>query len=345
MKIAVLGTGSWGTALAKVLAENGQEVMLWGRNEKVVSEINQSKQNSHYLPNITLPDNLLATANLETALYQAHMILIVVPTAGIRQLSQKIGEYLFKFPNQQPILIHATKGLELGSNLRVSEIIEDVIPSNLYGSLVVLSGPSHAEEVARQDITTLTAASKELEVAKKVQDVFMNDYFRVYTNDDVIGVELGAALKNIIAIAAGLVYGLGYGDNAKAALITRGLAEISRLGIALGADPLTFSGLSGVGDLIVTCTSPHSRNWQAGNLLAQGHSMTEVNAIIHMVVEGFTTAKAAYDLSNQHNIELPITEALYRLLYEGVDIKASVQALMSREGKQEASLEQHIENN
>ncbi|UUX32920.1 NAD(P)H-dependent glycerol-3-phosphate dehydrogenase [Fundicoccus culcitae] len=342
MKIAVLGTGSWGSALAKVLAENAHTVQLWGRNTEVVASINQHHKNEQYLGDTILPHSIKATTNLEHALEGVDLILIVVPTIAIRSISQAVAVYLKKNPDHQPILVHATKGLELDTHLRVSEIIESEISSELYQSLVVLSGPSHAEEVARRDITTITAASHDLEASGIVQKAFMNDYFRVYTNEDVIGVELGAALKNIIAIVAGISAELGYGDNAKAGLITRGLAEITRLGVALGADPLTFSGLSGVGDLIVTCTSPHSRNWQAGKLLAQGYSMDEVNEKIKMVVEGFTTTKAAYELAQKQGVEMPITEALYRLLYEESDIRSGLSGLMSRVGKQEASLEQHL---
>ncbi|MGO4938132.1 NAD(P)H-dependent glycerol-3-phosphate dehydrogenase [Fundicoccus sp. Sow4_H7] len=342
MKIAVLGTGSWGTALAKVLGENGHEVILWGRKKETIEEINHKHSNSSYLPHTLLAETIKATTDLEEAVVNAKLILLVIPTVAMREVSHSLFKYLEKHPEQQPIITHATKGLELETNLRVSEIIESEIPEVLYQSLVVLSGPSHAEEVARRDITTITAASYDLAASETVQAAFMNDYFRVYTNDDVIGVELGAALKNIIAIVAGLIAELGYGDNAKAGLITRGLAEISRLGIALGADPLTFSGLSGVGDLIVTCTSPHSRNWQAGKLLAQGFSLEEVNEKIRMVVEGFTTTKAAHHLAQKLQVEMPITESLYRLLYEKADIDSSLNALMSRVGKQEASLEQHL---
>lgn len=341
MKIAVLGSGSWGTALAKVLGENGHQLMLWGRNDSITEQINHSHQNQAYLPNTKLPESIRATTSLTEAIQAAELILVVLPTKAIRPMMEQLNELLSQV--KQPIIVHATKGLEQETQLRVSEVIESVLERNLYRGLVVLSGPSHAEEVARQDLTTVTAASESLEIAEIVQKVFMNEYFRVYTNTDVIGVELGAALKNIIALGAGLLAGLGYGDNAKAALITRGLAEISRLGVKMGADPLTFSGLSGVGDLIVTCTSPHSRNWQAGNLIAQGYSRTEIFDKIHMVVEGILTCQAAYELAQQHGIEMPITEALYRKLYEDASVEESLRGLMMREGKQEASLDTHLQ--
>ena len=274
MKIAVLGAGSWGTALSQVLVENGHHVVVWGNDASVAEDINHHHQNSRYLKNIILPKELKATINLSEALKDVEMILIVLPTAAIRSVMKQLVPYLEVMPNK-PLLVHATKGLEQGTHLRISEVIQEVIHPTLYQALVVLSGPSHAEEVAKHDITTITAASDKFDAAKQVQEVFMNQYFRVYTNQDIVGVELGAALKNIIALGAGVLSGAKYGDNAKAALITRGLAEISRLGIRLGADPLTFIGLSGVGDLVVTCTSPHSRNWQAGNLLAKGYTKDE----------------------------------------------------------------------
>lgn len=342
MKIAVLGAGSWGTALAKVLAENQQQVFLWGRSEELVNEINSSQQNHKYLPDSLLPDLIQATSSIEEAVIEAKMIIIVVPTSGIREIAHKINDILKKTSKTLPIIVHATKGLENESQLRMSQVIEEEIAEELYQSVVVLSGPSHAEEVAKQDLTTITAASMSLEAAEAVQGVFMNHYFRVYTNTDVIGVELGGALKNIIAVCAGMLSGLGYGDNAKAALITRGLAEISRLGVRLGADPLTFSGLSGVGDLIVTCTSLHSRNFQAGQLLAKNYSRDQVETEIEMVIEGFNTTRVAYQVAKELGIEMPITEMLYRLLYSGevVSVQDSISELMLRQGKQEASLEQ-----
>lgn len=334
MKITVLGAGSWGTALSKVLVENGHDVLIWGNDEQVANEINHYQRNERYLKDITLPNELQATTHLLDALELAEMVLIVLPTRAVREVTQRIGQLLLNL-NTVPIIVHATKGLEPQTHLRMSQVIEEVLPREAYQDLVVLSGPSHAEEVARQDITTIAAASQSLSAAKIVQKAFMNQYFRVYTNDDVIGVELGAALKNIIAIGAGLLAGLGYGDNAKAALITRGLAEITRLGVKLGANSMTFLGLSGVGDLIVTCTSVHSRNWQAGNLLAKGLSKDEIEQKVDMVVEGISTTQVAYELGLECGVELPITHALYRALYEGESTTKVIQMLMAREGKQE----------
>lgn len=234
------------------------------------------------------------------------------------------------------VIVHASKGLEQESHKRISEILEEEIPESKRQAVVALSGPSHAEEVAVKDLTTITAASTNEKAAKVVQDLFMNDYFRVYTNNDIIGVELGAALKNIIAVGAGALQGLGYGDNAKAALMTRGLAEISRLGVAFGADPMTFIGLSGLGDLIVTCTSVHSRNWRAGHMLGKGNSLKEVLESMGMVVEGIATTKAAYELAKQKEIEMPITAAIYEVLYNGANVEDIIVSLMKRDGKSEA---------
>lgn len=339
MKIALLGVGSWGTALGKVLFENQQNVLVWGREQSLVDEINNQHTNKRYLPGIELPESFKAMTSLEDAVVGAEIIVLVVPSKAIREVTERIKP-LIQESDIKPVIVHAAKGLERETSLRMSQVIADVLPREIYDAIVVLSGPSHAEEVARKDVTTIAAASESLIAAKKVQDIFMNSYFRVYTNSDVIGVELGGALKNIIAVCAGMLSGLNYGDNSKAALITRGLAEISRLGVKLGADPLTFSGLSGVGDLIVTCTSVHSRNWQAGNLLSQGLDKDEVEEKVGMVVEGFNTTQVAHKMANNEGIEMPLTAMLHRLLFEDQDlsVEEGISILMGREGKQEASL-------
>lgn len=333
-KIAVLGAGSWGSVLAKVLVENGHEVALWSNSQAQVDELNQQHTNAKYLPDLIYPEALKATTDLKAAVKDAGTVLFVVPTKVIRLVAQQLIEVLEEL-GTKPLIVHASKGLELGSHKRISEVIAEEIPTKYRSGMVVLSGPSHAEEVARQDITLITAASEDLANAKKVQALFMNDYLRIYTNSDVVGVETGAAFKNVIAIGAGALHGLGYGDDAKAALMTRGLAEISRLGVSFGADPLTFIGLSGVGDLIVTCTSVHSRNWRAGNQLGQGKSLEGVIANMGMVIEGINTCKAAYELAQQKGIEMPITQAIYNVLYKQADIKSEIANLMQREGKTE----------
>lgn len=330
-KIAVLGPGSWGSALAQVLAENGHEVTIWGNNPAQIAEINTYHTNRHYLPNIKLPNTIIGETDLAQAVKGAEAVLFVVPTKAMRAVASEFA----KVCENQPYIIHASKGLEQGTHKRISEILYEEIAETKRKEVVVLSGPSHAEEVAVHDITTITAASIDEQAAKYVQQLFTNEYFRIYTNTDVIGVETGAALKNIIAIGAGAIHGLGFGDDAKAAIMTRGLAEISRLGVAMGANPLTFIGLSGVGDLIVTCTSVHSRNWRAGNLLGQGKQLDEILENMGMIVEGVATTKAAMELAEQLNVEMPITHSIYRVLYEGKDIRQAAKEIMLRDSKVE----------
>jgi len=330
-KLAVLGAGSWGSALASVLDENGHHVTIWTRDESQKNEINTDHTNKHYLPEFKFPKHITATTDLEKAVIGVDAIVVVIPTSGIRELAQKLNNIL----DSKITVIHASKGLERQTHKRISTILEEELPAEFITGIVALSGPSHAEEVIKRDLTTITAASTRLESAKYVQSLFINDYFRVYTNPDIIGVEIGAALKNIIALGAGIISGLGYGDNAKAGLVTRGLAEISRLGIELGADPLTFMGLSGVGDLIVTCTSVHSRNWRAGYQLGKGEKIDSVLENMGMVVEGVSTTQAAYELAKEHAIEMPITEALYNVLYKDAEVKHVILNLMKREGKAE----------
>ncbi|MGD6845149.1 NAD(P)H-dependent glycerol-3-phosphate dehydrogenase [Bacillus infantis] len=325
-KVTVAGAGSWGTALAMVLADNGRQVRLWGHNPVQIKEINEQHTNQKYLPDIKLPSGIQGFSSLEEALDGVDTLILAVPTKAIREVAGRINEF-----QREPLtIVHVSKGIEPDTLLRISEMIEEEFKSEALGSVVVLSGPSHAEEVSLRHPTTVTVSSKNNEAAEHVQDLFINHNFRVYTNPDIIGVEIGGALKNIIALAAGITDGLGYGDNAKAALITRGLAEIARLGTKMGASPLTFSGLTGIGDLIVTCTSVHSRNWRAGNLLGKGHSLQEVLDNMGMVVEGVRTTKAAYQLAEKYNVKMPITEALYEVLFNGADPKESVDKLMAR---------------
>lgn len=330
-RVAVLGAGSWGTALAQVLAENGHDVRLWSHRASQVNEINQKHTNEHYLPKHQLPKTIIAYSDMAKAVSDVDAVLFVVPTKAIRSVCQELVEVL----QTKPVIIHASKGLEQDTHKRISEVIAEEIPEEKRQSIVVLSGPSHAEEVAVHDITTITAASVDQKAATYVQELFMNDYFRIYTNNDVIGVETGAALKNIIAIGAGAIHGLGFGDNAKAAIMTRGLAEISRLGVAMGANPLTFIGLSGVGDLIVTCTSVHSRNWRAGHMLGEGQKLDQILENMGMIVEGVSTTKAAVELADQLGVEMPITQTIYQVLYQGKDIKQAAKEIMLRDGKME----------
>lgn len=331
INITVLGAGSWGTALAKVLHENGHSVLLWSRTRSQVDELNEKHTNTNYLPDVHLPENLKATNDLKEAIQFSSTVLFVIPTKGIREVARTIVDYI----EEPKLFIHASKGLEKDTYKRISEILLDEIPRNKRTAVVALSGPSHAEEVVRKDLTSITSASEDEEAAKYVQDLFINEYFRVYSNPDIIGVEMGAALKNIIALGSGVLAGLGYGDNANAALITRGLAEITRLGVELGANHQTFSGLSGVGDLIVTCSSQHSRNWRAGRLIGSGKSVDETLEEVGMVVEGIFTTKAAYELAKEKNIEMPITTAIYSVVYDNQAIEKVITQLMRREGKSE----------
>ncbi len=324
--VAVLGAGSWGTALAIVLADNGHDVRLWGQRQEQMDEINEKHTNEKYLPNIHLPEAIVGYVDLAKALEGIETVVLAVPTKAIRDVLQRVRTCI-----ERPItIVSVSKGIEPDTHKRISEIIEEEMGERLQ-DVVVLSGPSHAEEVSLRHPTTVAVSSKNMDAAERIQDLFMNhQYFRVYTNPDLIGVEIGGALKNIIALAAGITDGLGYGDNAKAALMTRGLAEMARLGSRLGANPLTFAGLTGIGDLIVTCTSVHSRNWRAGNMLGKGYALDDVLANMGMVVEGVRTTKAAYQLAKKMNVDMPITNALYDVLFNGKDVKSAVDSLMAR---------------
>ncbi|CCI63551.1 NAD(P)H-dependent glycerol-3-phosphate dehydrogenase [Streptococcus dysgalactiae] len=330
-KVAILGPGSWGTALSQVLNDNGHDVRLWGNIPAQIDEINTEHTNKHYFKDIVLDEKVKATLDLREALADVDAVLFVVPTKVTRLVAKQVAEVL----DHKVVVMHASKGLEPGTHERLSTILEEEIPADLRSEVVVVSGPSHAEETIVRDITLITAASKDIEAAKYVQSLFSNHYFRLYTNTDVVGVETAGALKNIIAVGAGALHGLGYGDNAKAAVITRGLAEITRLGVKLGADPLTYSGLSGVGDLIVTGTSVHSRNWRAGDALGRGEKLEDIERNMGMVIEGISTTKVAYEIAQELGVYMPITSAIYKSIYEGADIKESILGMMSNEFRSE----------
>lgn len=324
--IALLGAGSWGTALALVLADNRLQVKIWTRRSEHAEEINHNRTNEKYLPNIVLPENIQANSTMADVVDGTDSIVLVTPTKSMREVLKTLNEQL-----TQPVsIIHASKGIEPDSLKRISEIIEEEIDEQYLKSIVALSGPSHAEEVSLRQPTTVTVSSRDKQACEAAQDLFINDYFRVYTNEDIIGVELGGALKNIIALGAGICNGLGYGDNTRAALITRGLAEITRLGKEMGANPLTFSGLTGIGDLIVTCTSEHSRNWRAGYALGQGKTLQNVLNNMGMAVEGVRTTMAAYQLSQKYTVDMPITAELYNVLFKDKNAKQAVDDLMRR---------------
>ena len=318
--VAVLGPGSWGTALSQVLNDNGHEVRLWGNIQEQIDEINTAHTNQRYFKDIVISEDITATTDLKAALDGVDAILFVVPTKVTRLVARQVAETL-----DHPVTVmHASKGLEPGTHDRISQILEEEIPASLRSEVVVVSGPSHAEETIVRDITLITAASKDLEAARYVQELFSNHYFRLYTNTDVIGVETAGALKNIIAVGAGALHGLGYGDNAKAAIITRGLAEITRLGVKLGANPLTYSG-----------TSVHSRNWRAGDALGRGEKLEDIEANMGMIIEGISTTKVAHELAQELDVYMPITQAIYQVIYEGKDIREAIHHMMSNEFKEE----------
>ncbi|MDQ0205905.1 NAD(P)H-dependent glycerol-3-phosphate dehydrogenase [Alkalicoccobacillus murimartini] len=330
--IAVIGSGSWGTALGMVLADNGHQVRMWARRADQINEINTSKTNSRYLPDVTLPDNLKGFTQLHEAVVDSEVVVLAVPVKAIREETKKLLEAA-----KRPLtVIHVSKGIEPGTQKRVSEMIEEEAAAySTLKAVVALSGPSHAEEVSRRQPTTVTVSSLDVNAAQLAQDLFMNQNFRVYTHTDLVGVELGGALKNIIALVCGVTNGLGYGDNTKAAIMTRGLAEITRMGVKLGADPLTFSGLSGLGDLIVTCTSVHSRNWRAGQMIGKGLSLDEVLDQMGMAVEGVRTTQAAFEMAQRYDVEMPITSAIYSVLFNNVKPHEAAGELMGRVKKHE----------
>lgn len=330
MKITIIAAGSWGTALSMVLSENGHEVKVWARSSTQVAAIKQTRKNEKYLPGITIPENIEFTTDKVYAVQDAEVVLFSVPSQQYRETFQDFLS--LGLINDSQILVNVSKGIDMDSLETVSQITERLMP---HATFVVLSGPSHAEEVALKLPTALVSASKSRLAAELVQDLVSNDYIRVYTNPDVVGVEISGALKNIIALGAGISDGLGYGDNAKAALITRGIKEIATLGMAMGANMETFKGLAGVGDLIVTCTSMHSRNRRCGIMIGEGHTLAESIEAIGMVVEGAYTVKAAYTLGKKYDLEMPITGELYKILYENKNAREAVGHLMTRRRKHE----------
>ncbi|NLX90994.1 MAG: NAD(P)H-dependent glycerol-3-phosphate dehydrogenase [Firmicutes bacterium] len=325
MKISIIGAGSWGTALGVLLGHKGLPATLWVRRDKLRQKILQTRENKEYLPGVLLPENINLTSNLEEAVRGMDLLILAVPSHAIEEICTLINPFV----NKNVTIVNVAKGLEEKTLRRISQVIEDSMGSKC--KIAVLSGPNHAEEVGRLIPTASVVASREEETAKKVQDVFMSPHFRVYTNPDITGVELGGALKNVIAIAAGLCEGLGYGDNTLAAVITRGLAEITRLGIAMGAKSRTFSGLTGVGDLFVTCTSPHSRNRYVGLMLGKGKSLKEITSSMKMVAEGIKSTCAAYRLSLQYGVNMPISTEVYNILFREVDPREATVSLMQRE--------------
>lgn len=327
-KIAVVGAGSWGTALAVMLEQDGHDVTMWARNAEAIEKMKATRENKQYLPGVLLGENINLTSDIEKAVKEKEIIISAVPSRAVRETMTKFSNLFQK----DAIIVNVAKGLEQGSMLRLSEVIKECVPQC---HPCVLSGPSHAEEVGRCIPTACVIATEENDIAKMIQKEFMNPNFRLYTNSDVVGVEIGAALKNIMALAAGMSDGLGFGDNTKAALMTRGMTEMTRLGIAMGGKAETFAGLSGIGDLIVTCTSMHSRNRRAGILLGQGKSLDETLAEVKMVVEGINTVQAACELAKKYHVSMPITEEINQVLFYGKNVREAVLQLMTRDGKAE----------
>lgn len=329
-KLTIIGAGSWGTALARIVSDNNYPVTLYDLDELVVEEINTFHTNKAKLPNGSLNEFVTATTNLDEAINGSDIVVLVVPTAVSRDVLKQINTVI-KSPK---LFVNASKGIEPNTYKRVSEIVYEEIDNDLIKGFVALSGPSHAEEVILQMLTLLTATSTNLEHAKLIQKIFSNQsYFRVYAQTDLIGVEMCSSLKNIIAVASGIIAGLGYGDNTRAALITRGLVEMKRIATAFGADEMTVYGLAGLGDLVVTCTSTHSRNYQAGYKIGSGKNLEQALSEMTMVVEGARSAIAAHQMIKEHNIYAPIIESVYDIIYNKKDPEMRISELMKNDLK------------
>jgi len=329
-EVSVIGAGSWGTALALLLHKNGCHVTVWSIVESEINMLNEQHEHKDKLPGVRLPEDMVFTTDLEFAVKDKDVLVLAVPSPFTRSTAKLMSEYVA----DRQIIVDVAKGIEEGTLMTLSQIITQEIPQ---ANVAALSGPSHAEEVGRGIPTSCVVGAKDQKTAEFLQNVFMNEVFRVYTSSDMLGMELGAALKNVVALAAGIADGLGYGDNTKAALITRGIAEISRLGIAMGGKAETFYGLTGIGDLIVTCASMHSRNRRAGILIGQGHTMEEAMEEVKMVVEGVYSTKAAVALAKKYEVEIPIIEQVNDVLFHGKAAADAVSELMIRDKKIEHS--------
>ena len=332
-RICVLGAGSFGTALSKLLAENGHDVRVWSIEPDVVEGINRDHRNPTYLKQVQLPTGLTATGEIAEAVEGASVVVSVVPSHVTRQSLEQASDHL----TDDAVLVNAAKGIENDSLKTMAEVFEELLPEAYHPRVAHLSGPTFALELARRQPTAVTVAARDEATAQRVQRLISTDYFRAYTSTDVIGVELGGSLKNVIAVAAGCADGLGFGHNTRAALITRGLAEISRLAVRLGADPITMAGLAGVGDLFLTCSASLSRNRTVGFELGQGKKLPQILEALGQVAEGVRTAKSVHDLAAREKVELPISEAVYALLYENKDPKETVYELMGRQLKPESA--------
>ncbi len=328
-RIGILGAGSWGTALAILLHDNGHDVTVWSIHEKEVEMLNTTRRHESKLPGVEIPKGILFTTDMEETMSDKDVCVLAVPSPFIRSTCQKMKAYV----RAGQIIVNVAKGIEESTLYTLTDIIEEEMP---YADACVLSGPSHAEEVSRRLPTTCVVSARTRKTAEYLQSVFVSPVFRVYISPDMLGIELGGALKNVIALAAGTADGLGYGDNTKAALITRGIAEIARLGIKMGGKPETFYGLTGIGDLIVTCASVHSRNRKAGYLMGKGYTMQEAMDEVQMVVEGVYSAKAALTLAQKYQVEMPIVEQVNKVLFENKNAEEAVKELMIRDKKMES---------
>ena len=328
-RIGILGAGSWGTALAILLHDNGHDVTVWSIHEKEVEMLNTTRRHESKLPGVEIPEGILFTADMKENMSDKDVCVLAVPSPFIRSTCQKMKAYV----RAGQIIVNVAKGIEESTLYTLTDIIEEEMP---YADACVLSGPSHAEEVSRRLPTTCVVSARTRKTAEYLQSVFVSPVFRVYISPDMLGIELGGALKNVIALAAGTADGLGYGDNTKAALITRGIAEIARLGIKMGGRPETFYGLTGIGDLIVTCASVHSRNRKAGYLMGKGYTMQEAMDEVQMVVEGVYSAKAALTLAQKYQVEMPIVEQVNKVLFENKNAEEAVKELMIRDKKMES---------
>lgn len=331
VSVAILGAGGWGTALGLLLHHNGHRVALWEYREDLAERFRRTRQNPDFLPGVTVPSGIEISSDLRRVASEKEVLLVTLPSHAVR----KTMEQLTGIPPGEALMVSGTKGIENGTLLRISEVLKDTVPGISDDRIVALSGPSHAEEVARGIPTVVVAASKNPQASRKVQELFMNPVFRVYSSEDITGVELGGALKNVIAVAAGISDGVGFGDNTKAALITRGIVEMTRLGTAMGAHPSTFAGLSGMGDLIVTCWSRHSRNRFVGEEIGKGKKLDRILEEMKMVAEGVRTTRSVVDLSRKHGVDMPISTEVYRMLFENKEPKQAVADLMTRDRKPE----------
>ncbi|MGH7680801.1 MAG: NAD(P)H-dependent glycerol-3-phosphate dehydrogenase [Candidatus Eiseniibacteriota bacterium] len=336
MNAAVIGGGGWGTALAIVLESKGHAVRQWVYEPDLAEVMSRTRVNDRFLPEVTIPEAIRITPSLSEATTGAETLLFVTPSHALRATAVRLAEEAGDALRRMEWVTVATKGLEAKTLKRMSEVLTETLPTPLRDRVVVLAGPSHAEEVARRVPTLIVAASKDAALAARAQESFATDWLRIYTNDDVVGVEIGVALKNVIAVAAGISDGLGFGDSTKAALLTRGLAEIARLGVHLGAKPETFAGLAGMGDLIATATSRHSRNRRLGEAVGRGATLKQALESSPMVVEGVVTSEAALELARERGIEMPIVEQVHAILYEGKSARAAMRELLTRDLKAEA---------